>query len=289
MESTSEESKSTDIRWNICVDGSDICVSAFNTVFKNLRKSDDYTIITHVSNDSKTYLDMKYKPDIIKQDYESWMIGLHSSKWELVFHKKESGLTTQEQIVELSENYRSDILVLGYHGRKGAKEDPTLLGSNVDLMAQNPVCPLLVIKREENREDKENKGFRFVVCIDGRTKSYKALNTVTQVMDKEKDEVIVLTVSREVIDTEAVKERTSGFLDEAGVKNHHCELLEREFDERYFEALIDYINVDDTPYVDFVVLANRGIENKHYSKDKYLGKVAKEVLFQSKANVLLVT
>lgn len=288
MEAHSEEQEDKGIRWNICVDGSDICVSAFNTVFKNLRKGNDYTIITHVSCDSKKYLDMKFKPDIIRQDYESWMIGLHSSHWEMVFHRKESGLSTQEQIVELAESYKSDILVLGYHGRKGVKEDPTLLGSNVDLMAHNPVCPLLVIKREEDRVDKDTKGFRFVVCIDGRTKSYKALDTISQIVDKEKDEVVVLTVARVVIDTEAVKERTSNFLDEAGVKNHHFELLERDMDERYYEALIDYINVDDTPYVDFVVMANRGVNQKHQSKDKYLGKVSKQVLFHSKANVLLV-
>ena len=48
-------------------------------------------------------------------------------------------MTTQEQIVQLAEEYRTDVLVLGYHGRKGLKEDPTLLGSNADLMAQNPV------------------------------------------------------------------------------------------------------------------------------------------------------
>eukprot|EP00344_Euplotes_crassus_P010409 CAMPEP_0197008506 /NCGR_PEP_ID=MMETSP1380-20130617/45570_1 /TAXON_ID=5936 /ORGANISM="Euplotes crassus, Strain CT5" /LENGTH=232 /DNA_ID=CAMNT_0042429133 /DNA_START=172 /DNA_END=870 /DNA_ORIENTATION=+ len=231
---------------------------------------------------------MKFKPDIIKQDYESWMIGVHSSHWELVFHHKESGLTTQEQIVELADSYKSDILVLGYHGRKGVKEDPTLLGSNVDLIAHNPVCPLLVIKREENRAEKETKGFRFVVCIDGRAKSYKALDTIAHIVDKEKDEVIVLTVARVVIDTDAVKERTSTFLDEAGIKNHHFELLEREMNERYYEALIDYINIDDTPYVDFVVLANRGVSHKHHTGDKYLGKVSKKVLLHSKANVLLV-
>lgn len=288
METTGEETKGEGIRWNICVDGSDICLSAFNTVFKNLRKGDDYTLVTHVSNDSKTYLDMKFKPDFIKADFESYMIGVPQKKWELVFHRKDSSLTTQEQIVDLAQTYRSDMLVLGYHGRKGPKEDPTLLGSNVDLMAQNPVCPLLVIKREENRAEKEGKAFRFVVCVDGRTKSYKALDVTAKMMNKEVDELIILTVKRSVIDIDKVKERTDEILEETGVQNHKFELLEREYEEKYYEALIDYINVDDTPYVDFVVLANRGVENKLHSKDKFLGKVAKEVLFQSKANVALI-
>ena len=82
---------------------------------------------------------MKFKPDYIKNEYESHCIGVHQSKWELVFQRKESKMTTQEQIVQLAEEYRTDVLVLGYHGRKGLKEDPTLLGSNADLMAQNPV------------------------------------------------------------------------------------------------------------------------------------------------------
>lgn len=287
MESSAEESKEQTLRWNICVDGSDICLTAFNTVFHNLIKSTDYTIVTHVSDDSKTYLDMKFKPDIIKQDYESLLIGTHSSKWEVVVQRRETHNTTQEQISELAELYKTGILVLGYHGRKGPKEDPTLLGSNVDLIAKKPICPLLVIKREENRKDKDG-AFRFVVCVDGRPKSYTALDSTIKIMDKDKDEVIVLTAHRSVIDKEEVQAKAAEILDAAGVKNHKFELLEEDYAEKYQDALVDYINVDDTPYADFVVLANRGVVDKHNSKDKFLGKVAKKVLFESKANVLLV-
>ena len=48
MEPSGEEAKAEGIRWNICVDGSQINWESFNTVFDNLRKENDYTIITHV-------------------------------------------------------------------------------------------------------------------------------------------------------------------------------------------------------------------------------------------------
>mmetsp|Transcript_27218 Transcript_27218/g.24107 ORF Transcript_27218/g.24107 Transcript_27218/m.24107 type:complete len:291 (-) Transcript_27218:38-910(-) len=289
MEPSTEETKSTGTRWNICVDGSAINWSSFYTVFNNLRKSDDYTIVSHVHCDTKTYLDMKFKPDNIKQDYEAKMIGVHQSKWELVWRRKDSKRSTQEIITNLAEEYRTDVLVLGYHGRKGPKEDPTLLGSNVDLIAKEPICPLLVIKNEELRKDKEGNGYRFVVCMDGREKSYKSLDTTIKLMDKENDEVIILTVTRSMIDCDKIESNTNDILEEAEVKHHKFELLERDHDEKYFEALVDYINIDDTPYIDFVVLANRGVYHKAViGKDKYLGKVAKQILLNSKANVLLV-
>lgn len=232
---------------------------------------------------------MKFKPDNIKQDYEAHMIGTHSSKWELVFQRGDKHKTTKENIVSIAEEYRTDILVLGYHGRKGPKSDPTLLGSNVDEIAHNPVCPILVVKREENRKDKEDKAYRFVVCMDGRTKSYHALDTVLNIMDKDVDHLVILTVTRSHIDHEKIDSHTAEICEQAGVKNRTFELVQKDYGEQYAEAIVDYINIDDTQYVDFVAIANRGAEHTHVAgHDKYLGKRSKEVLFKSKANVLLV-
>jgi len=281
-----EETKG--LRWNICVDGSKICFEAFRTVFDNLRQKNDFTIVSHVYCDKKTYLSHKFKPSNIKKNYESLMIGEHKSKWELIFEHIDNEYTTKDHIIKIAEEYRTDILVLGYHGRKGPKEDPTLLGSNVDLIARNPSCPILIIKREENRKEKESQGYRFLVCCDGREKSIKALNTVIGLMDKQADELIVLTAYKVSSKTDQLNKDTSETCEEAGVANHRFELLDQEHGEGYHEAILDYINVDDTPYIDFVAIANRGVTQHSLGDDRYLGKVSKQVLFQSKANVLLV-
>lgn len=139
MDSGKEEESKAGIRWCISVDGSDICEDAFATVFHNLRKPEDYTIVSHVYSDSKDYLSYKYKPKNIKQDYDAQLSGTHTSKWALVFQPIEDKKTTKEQMVSIAEDYRADVLVLGYHGRKGVKEDPTLLGSNAEKIASDPI------------------------------------------------------------------------------------------------------------------------------------------------------
>ena len=283
----SEESKGT--RWCLSVDGSDMCWEAFHTVFHNLKKDDDYTIVSHVYDDKKDYLDFKFKPDNIKQDYEAQLIGTHSSHWVQVWEHREAKFTTKQHMVAIAEEYRSDILVLGYHGRKGPKEDPTLLGSNVDAIASDPFCPIMVIKRKEERSEKENGAFRFLCCMDDREKARQALRSTIKIMDTEKDELIVLHVKTSTIDHEKIQKTSTDICEEHGVKNYKFELHEKEFSENAGEAISDYINIDDTPYIDFVAVSNRGIPYSMSStSDKHLGKVAKKVLISSKANLLLV-
>mmetsp|Transcript_8286 Transcript_8286/g.9389 ORF Transcript_8286/g.9389 Transcript_8286/m.9389 type:complete len:192 (-) Transcript_8286:41-616(-) len=190
--------------------------------------------------------------------------------------------------MRIAEENQAGILVLGYHGRKGPKTDPTLLGSNVDLIAHEPFCPVLIIKRAEFRKDKVNNAYRFLVCMDEREKSVDALDTVIKIMDTEVDEVIVVTVAARGHNTEKISTKASKICEDSGVKNFKYEMIEREHAEQYQEALLDYINVDDTPYIDFVAIANRGVKHHTLTEDKHLGKVAKQVLYKSQANVLLI-
>jgi hypothetical protein len=125
--------------------------------------------------------------------------------------------------------------------------------------------------------------------MDDREKSIDALKTVIRIMDTEKDHVVVITIKSGTMNSNAIEEKSVQILEEAGVKNHTFYLHEKEYSERVEDAIVDYINVDDTRYIDFVAVANRGIAHSHISeKDKHLGKVAKGVLFRSLANVLLV-
>jgi hypothetical protein len=283
----SEESKGT--RWCISVDGSDICWESFHTVFDNLKKENDYMIVSHVYDDKKDFLDYKFKPDNIKQDFEAQLIGTHSSKWVLVWQHKDNTMTTKEHMVAIAEEYKSDVLVLGFHGRKGLKDDPTLLGSNVDKIALDPVCPILVMKRKEERKDKENGAFRYLVCMDDREKSIEALTHTIKIMDTEKDELIAIHVKSATMNSEKIEESAAKVCEEGGVKNFSFELHQKEFIENVGDAISDYINIDDTPYIDFVAIPNRGVSHHLISpKDKHLGKVAKQVLLKSKANVLLI-
>lgn len=276
------------VKWNIAVDGSDMSEAAFETVFNSLFKSDDYLTVSHVFSSNKDYLSHTYKPQNIKNHFDSILSGTHSSKWQLEWDHLEKGLTTKEHIMKIADSTSSDFLVIGYHGRKGPKEDPTLLGSAVEYMAHNPVCPALVVKAKEDRKEKENGSFRWLVCSDGSEKSFRALRETTRIMDKDVDELIVLVVNLASINIEKVEEETNSILEEEEVKNHTFEKLDRDSDEYTYEAITDYINIDDTPYIDFVTVANQGCGYKLHTEKKYFGKVAKGVLSHSKANVMIV-
>lgn len=45
--------------------------------------------------------------------------------------------------------------------------DPEIMGSAVEYLARNPVCPVLIVKKLEARADKENGAYRWFVCLDG--------------------------------------------------------------------------------------------------------------------------
>ena len=183
------------VKWNVTVDGSDMSEIAFKMVFNSLIKEEDFMTVSHVFSNSKDYLSHTFKPEYIKQHFESLLIGTHSTKWSLVWEHLDKGLTTKEHIMKIADENNANFLVLGYHGRKGPKEDPTLLGSAVEYMAHNPVCPTIVVKTSEDRNDKENGAFRWLVCSDGSEKSYNSLRKTIKIMDREKDELITLVVN----------------------------------------------------------------------------------------------
>ena len=57
-------------------------------------------------------------------------------------------------------------MVVGYHGRKGPKEDPTVMGSAVQFMAVQCSIPVLVIKDPHKRTDRPH-GYNMAVLVDG--------------------------------------------------------------------------------------------------------------------------
>lgn len=283
-----ESSDSAGTRWNVAVDGSDASSIAFHVVFDELRKDGDYTIVSHVYSKSKDYLSMRYKPENMKQDYEAKLIGTHTSKWTMVWEPLEKDLTTKQQINKIAKDTTADILCLGYHGRKGPKEDPTLLGSAVEYIAHHPVCPVLIIKQDEKRSEKESGGFRWLVCSDGSEKSYKALRETIKLLNKDKDELIVLAIKVPTLNPDPIETEVNQIADDNGVTNFKFEIVEREYDEQTFQAIVDYINIDESPYIDFVTVANQGSGYSKHTDSHYLGKVAKGVLTNAKSNVILV-
>jgi len=86
--------------------------------------------------------------------------------------------------MDIASNLDIHINVVGYHGRKGPKEDPTVMGSAVQYMSIESYCPTLIIKDPALRKDRPG-GYRFGCCVDGSKKSYEALEFIRKVRGPE--------------------------------------------------------------------------------------------------------
>ena len=84
-----------------------------------------------------------YTISFIKQDMK---LESYKTKRALVFLD-----TKLSNIQDKMLDNKIDVTVVGYHGRKGPKDDPTIMGSAVQFMAQNSGSPILIVKDGLNR------------------------------------------------------------------------------------------------------------------------------------------
>lgn len=92
----------------------------------------------------------------------------------------QAGDSAKSLLLEMASLYKADILVTGYHGRKGIKEDPTIMGTAVQYMSTYAVTPIMIVKDPHSRETRPN-GYRYACCVDGSEQSLKALTFAAKI------------------------------------------------------------------------------------------------------------
>ena len=81
----------------------------------------------------------------------------------------------------MSRDNHANINVVGFHGRKGNKEDPTIMGTAVNHLSIESTCPVLIIKDAKTRKESPEGVYRYACCIDGSKRSMEALDTITKI------------------------------------------------------------------------------------------------------------
>lgn len=100
--------------------------------------------------------------------------------------------TAKELLTEGAGLHHADILVVGFHGRKGPKDDPTVMGTAVQYMGLNSKIPMLILKEPVQRKEKENGAYRFAAAIDGSNFSLKAIHLICKLRQpQDKIEIII--------------------------------------------------------------------------------------------------
>ena len=94
--------------------------------------------------------------------------------------KDEGGPTAKELLNDAAGRLNANVCVVGYHGRKGPKKDPTVMGTAVQYMGINTAVPVFILKDPVQRKDKPNEAFRFAACVDGSAQSLRALTYIAK-------------------------------------------------------------------------------------------------------------
>lgn len=97
-------------------------------------------------------------------------------------------------------------MVVGFHGRKGPKEDNTVMGTGVTYLSLEAHCPVLIVKDHTDREKKPNQAYSHACCIDDSMQSYKALEMILRVKYPQ-DSIVILVCEQEGLDVKSVESK----------------------------------------------------------------------------------
>lgn len=121
----------------LCHDGSKASVDALNEVLNNLLLKKDQLTIAHIWNtDKEKYLKFDLKKDYIRGMCEASCIHLGDRYF---YAEDEWDGTAQDSIKshlnKFAHQRHIDVMVVGFHGRKGPKQDVTVMGTAVTYLS----------------------------------------------------------------------------------------------------------------------------------------------------------
>jgi len=121
-----------------------------------------------------------------------------------------------EGIMEVSKEYKCDIIIMGSHGASGFKE--MFIGSNTEKVVRSSTIPVLVIKNEH--EDFEVENFIFATDADLSNKhTLKTAYNFSNLIEADFHLLFINTPNNFITSTE-IRERIELFVSGSGIKNY---------------------------------------------------------------------
>ena len=195
--------------------------------------------------------------------------------------------TAKQLLLAIADEDKADVTVVGYHGRKGVKEDPTVMGTAVQYLAVESNTPVLIVKNVVTRKDRPD-GFQFALCMDGSKHAMDALKLICKIkipMDK----IAILICEQDNIkaaDLKDIVEYELGELEEE--ENSTIEILPSEVGRRTADIIREYVVENLKHHVDFIFIGNTGADFSSRDEEKYLGSVANEIIRHTMVNCMFV-
>ena len=259
---------SAPMKFLIGIDGSEGAHLGFTAAMElfNVNTNDSIEVL-HIFDKSKAYLPFDLKPEYIRQQYDLLLLPVPTeqkavtliakpddpdadfSNFEIVTKSGTKGLVCRyandpswpDGIDGVPTHDKPDLLVVGFIGRKGPKQDPTILGSCVDYSIRSAACSSLVVKKRGVTSTDNTR--KYCVAVDGSAASHHAFVEALRVMDRIVDEIVVVTFCSANRTREDAKRDTDLMtqydlaLGEVGCKRGGVKLVEKEVGVSFGRAL----------------------------------------------------
>lgn len=279
------------VSWMVCHDGSKSSCDALQETIGSLMKGEDTLTVGHVFNyEKEKYLKFDLKKDYIRGTSEATCVQLGKRYFYTeVEHNERHSDTIKSLLNEIAKERKCDIQVVGFHGRKGPKLDPTVMGTAVSYMSVNAVCPVLILKDPIDRSTKPNLAYTHAICTDGSKQSNKALRLICDVMQPQ-DKIVLIICEQGNIDTKSIIHKSMEKLEQMDAhENVEVEVLKSEYGKKTSDIIRDAIQAwTDKKYIDFIYVGNKGADFSSKNEKNYLGSVTGEIIRHTKLNTYFI-
>tara|TARA_R100000501_G_scaffold17291_1_gene32034 strand:- start:99 stop:932 length:834 start_codon:yes stop_codon:yes gene_type:complete len=121
-----------------------------------------------------------------------------------------------EGIMEVSQEYKCDMIVMGSHGASGFKE--MFIGSNTEKVVRTSTIPVLVIKNEHENFEVEN----FIFATDADINSKKTLEAAYEFskLTESKFHILFINTPNNFITSNEVRKRIENFVLDTSVEDY---------------------------------------------------------------------
>jgi len=246
--------------------------------------SGDTMTVLHCTDESKTYLPAKQQPASIKLKYDTdMMTKLPAGKHRMVLEPK-NGQETKEAVCNWVNAQKGlstiHIMAVGQVGRKGPKEDPTILGSCSDQSMRCTTCATMVVKDKSTVPASNKK--HFVCCVDGSPPSKVLHDDIARALAKDGDKITLLHVKAEAsTNVQALEDTYKNVANgNASKPTQVFSVIDAVANEPTGETICNWIE-NQKEDVDFLLIGADGMrafaEEKHFigSNSEFLVKNAK--------------
>lgn len=272
------------------VDGSDASDIAFKTMMQMKRRLDHVCLFHAYSKAKDPYLPQRYQKDFLMQHYEAELLSTYRiplSRFTF-FWTDRKGKSVKEVVLHMMEDFKGvranpmaptahvpNFFFMGYVGRKGPKDRPSVLGSVTDISLRNVHMPCVITKQLCIKHERY-----FVIAVDGSPLSKRGFDMVFTLINP-RDKVGVVHVinprrSGGIPPPDDIEHYYEVELEKIGTADCKFRTLVSYENKSIGETIVDYVN--DTQ-ADFVSIAPRTRPD--------LSSVTEHVIAFANCNVIL--